>query len=164
MYPYKGSDLNNDYIHELAVESNKYNLYSHSYLCYGTAQILTMYSAKTLRDSEYSKSTLGSCYPSGYDFEYTGDELMDQPCVNGLLFDSGYEFTLERNRIKDSAVYTVSGNSKKNKCRDEVRAMTADMKPCEFGVGLCAIDGTYQPRTQNNRYLVRFLSNFNPVF
>lgn len=114
-----------------------------------------MYSAKNIREQGYSSKDpiLASCYPQGYDFKYTTDELLDLPCVNGLMFDSDRPFTLDKNSLDSKSTYTISGNSKKNKCRDEVKQMVPDV-PCKFGKELCGIEGIYQPRSFGNKYLV----------
>lgn len=147
--------VNQKDLHNVRIASSLYPLYSQSYLCYGTAQILNMYSAKSIRNEGYTtKPILASCYPDGYDFKYTGEDLLSQPCVNGIMFESERPFTLDKNLIDSKSTYTISGNSKKNKCRDEVKQMIPDIE-CKFGQGLCGIDGIYQPRSTGNRYLVR---------
>lgn len=148
-------------LQQVNVASSLYPLYSHSYLCYGTAQVLNMYSAKYIRDNAYSTSNLASCYPDGYDFKYTGAELADLPCVNGMVFESDRPFTLDTLQLDSKKTYIISGNSKKNKCRDEVKQMFPSTLECPFGEDRCGIDGVYQAaRSTGNKYLVRYYLPF----
>lgn len=58
-----------------------------------------MYSMQTLKNEGYANKVKASCYPVGYDFKYTGEEILDTPCVNGMMFDETYQFTVDKNII-----------------------------------------------------------------
>lgn len=137
--------------------NNNYKVYSYSFLCFGTNQILAMYNAKTIRDFSYESSTKASCYPENYDFEMTGEEFLDNPCVNGVLFDSSHDFTVDKNLIDQAKTYTLKGDSKKNKCREEVNRLIPQ-QPCPFGKDKCSFDGVYLPPVSKSEFFA--LGNF----
>lgn len=147
----------NEYLVDVKLSSRNYKLYSYSFLCFGTNQILNMYNTKTIRDSNYGNNLLASCYPDGADFTMTGDEILDTPCVNGLMFDETHDFTIDKNKIQQPQTYTLNGNSKKNKCREEVNRLIPQ-KPCPYGSNQCSFNGVYLPPIAESQFFA--LGNF----
>lgn len=142
-------DVNlNEYIYDAQLSNNQnYKIYTHSSLCFGTNQILSMYNVKTIKDNNYDDGTsslLASCYPEGSSVQITGDEILNNPCVNGLMFDQNQDFTIDKNRIQREQVFTINGNSKKNKCREEIDRLIPQPE-CPFGSNQCSFNGVYMP-------------------
>ncbi|RNA17531.1 ectonucleoside triphosphate diphosphohydrolase 1 [Brachionus plicatilis] len=145
------------YLFDVKMANYNYKVYSYSFLCFGTNQILFMYNAKTIRDDNYGKSSSASCYPEDYDFEMTGEEILDNPCTNGLLFDSSHDFTVDKKKIDHDVTYTLKGDSKKNKCREEVNLLIPQ-KPCRYGDKKCSFNGVYLPPVSKSEFFA--LGNF----
>lgn len=137
--------------------NHNYKVYSYSFLCFGTNQILAMYNAKTIRDDNYEKNLIASCYPEKYDFQMTGEEILDNPCVNGVLFDSNHDFSVDIKLIDQAATYTLKGNSKKNKCREEVNRLIPQQS-CPYENEKCSFNGIYLPAVSKSEFFA--LGNF----
>lgn len=136
-----------------------YPIYSHSFLCFGTAQILTMYNTKLIKNSDYTldnEQLKASCYPDGYTVELNGQDILNTPCVNGILFDQTHEFTVDTNKIDSNHVYVINGNSKKNKCREEINKLIP-IKPCPYGSNQCSFNGVYLPPILESQFYVNMV-------
>ncbi len=138
------------------IGTNTYTVYSNSFLCFGTTAIYNMYSMSRLKADNYNL-TRASCFPDDYEFEFLGEDILEQPCLTGLLFDQSHDFTIDTKRIEADKVYIVKGNSKKNKCRDEIAQMIPN-PTCPFGVNQCSFNGVYQPNPLNTKFFVSFKS------
>ena len=46
-----------------------------------------MYHTYTLRTENYADPVKESCAPTGYNIKHLGAEFLDQPCVNGMMFN-----------------------------------------------------------------------------
>ena len=78
-----------------------FKTYSTSYLCYGTQSILNMYYAYRIKEADYSQDQIKiSCLPDGADVEVKAQDLLDSPCINGLMFDKNEPFTIDTSRMK----------------------------------------------------------------
>jgi len=111
-----------------------------------------MYSMSQLKANNYMTSK-ASCLPDGYDFEFLGEDILDQPCLTGQLFDQSHDFTIDSQQIEVDKIYTVKGNSKKNKCRDEIAQMVPNPS-CPFGQSQCSFNGVFQPDSLNTKFFV----------
>jgi hypothetical protein len=58
-----------------------------------------------------------------------GSDLINSPCVNGKIFNSGYVFTGDVSMISSTTQYEIKGDSKKNKCREEVDKLFVNTTP-----------------------------------
>lgn len=151
----------NEYLVDVKLAQKNFKLYSYSFLCFGTNQILNMYNAKTLRDSNYGNNFLASCYPEGFDTEFTSEEILENPCVNGLIFDQNEDFTIDKNSVGLNQTYIINGNSKKNKCRDEVDRLIPQ-KACPYGSDQCSFNQVYLPPVLESEFFA--LGNFFEAF
>lgn len=93
------SKVTDNHITDVRINNKLYKTYSYSYLCYGTTAILNMYAANRIKNESYLNSLKVSCIPDGYTLDVTGQELIDYPCVNGMMFDSSYEFTIDKSLV-----------------------------------------------------------------
>ena len=60
-----------------------------------------MYNTFTLRSENYADPVKPSCQPTGYNFKNLGADFLDQPCVNGMMFNyQDYPFTLDTSLVK----------------------------------------------------------------
>ena len=56
---------------------------------------------------------------------------------------------------KKTKNYDFNGDSKKNKCRDEVDTMIPE-PTCKFGANQCSLNGVYMPPVSPLKFLVIF--------
>ena len=143
-----------DFFMNVKIGTNIYSVYSNSFLCFGTTAIYNMYGMSRLKADDYN-ITKASCLPDGYDFDFLGEDILEQPCLTGLLFDQSHDFTIDTKRINRDKVYIVKGNSKKNKCRDEIAQMMPNPS-CPFGENQCSFNGVYQPSVYSTKFFVNF--------
>jgi Golgi nucleoside diphosphatase len=91
----------NKYLVDIRVQNRNHKLYSHSFLCFGTTAIKHMYNAFIVRRENYARSMLAACYPENYDLELNREELIESPCVNGLMYNDQYEFVIDTLKITE---------------------------------------------------------------
>jgi hypothetical protein len=87
-----------------------------------------------------------------------GSELINSPCVNGKMFDSTFVFTNKVSMISPTTKYEIKGDSKKNKCREEIEQLFAK-RPCVSGND-CYFDPAYLPHLQGIKFVVIYLYFF----
>lgn len=58
-----------------------YDLYSHSYLCYGIEQVRRVYLARLIKESNGSLVVDDPCLQRGYIQNRTFDDIFGTPCV-----------------------------------------------------------------------------------
>jgi hypothetical protein len=68
------------------------------------------------------------------------------------MFDSSFVFTNKVSMISPAAKYEIKGDSKKNKCRDEVEQLFVK-KPCAPGTD-CYFDPAYLPSALGTKFMV----------
>ncbi|KAM6980726.1 ectonucleoside triphosphate diphosphohydrolase 8 [Aplochiton taeniatus] len=109
----------------------KYEVYTHSYLCFGKDQAMTKLQAHLLEKSGFLSSVHHPCYHLGYNLTLTMGELYASPCVTKPAgFDPIRKFT-----------FTGSGDSQM--CLSEVKSII-NLTNCSFAPN-CGFDGVYQP-------------------
>ena len=93
--------LSREYIADVKYGGGKYRVFAISFLCFGTSSFMDMYHSASLRSQLYPDSAKESCLPSKYDDKVAGSDLLDSPCVNGLMFDYGMQsFVIDTKSIK----------------------------------------------------------------
>lgn len=143
-------------LHNVDVQSTAYKIYSRTFLCRGMSQTIQMYMGKKIRDANYTSEQPidAPCYPIGYEFAINGSQILELDCIDGLLFDESFAFTLDMTRIDPRATYRIRGSSNPHACRRDMTGILPDFPPCEFGSELCAIDGAYRPKIPNVQFAV----------
>ena len=146
---------------------------------------MDMYHSASLLSQLYPDSAKESCLPSKYDDKVAGSDLLDSPCVNGLMFDYGKQkFVIDTKSIKpvwaclrfkiyfvissfafnllynsQAKSFSFQGESKKNKCRDDVEQIFPKVN-CSYATNQCTLFGVYIPPTNTSRFMVGFLDLF----
>ncbi|XP_062324876.1 ectonucleoside triphosphate diphosphohydrolase 8 [Osmerus eperlanus] len=115
----------------LKLYGHKYEVYTHSYLCYGKDQAMKQLQAHLLEMSGLAKPVNHSCFPLGYNMTITMGNLYDSPCVaKPTWFDP-------------TAVVTFVGTSDSAQCLSYMRSII-NLTACSFAPD-CGFNGVYQP-------------------
>jgi len=97
--------MNNQNVVQVKINNQEYNVYAYSHLCYGTTSFLNMYHTYTLRTGNYADPVKESCLPTGYNIKNLGADFLDQPCINGMMFNfDNYPFTLDTSLVKPVSI------------------------------------------------------------
>ncbi|XP_072312119.1 ectonucleoside triphosphate diphosphohydrolase 1 isoform X2 [Eucyclogobius newberryi] len=112
---------------------NDYNLYTHSFLCYGKDQVLRM--ALALQTQSAPGSILDPCFHSGYSDTKNYTVLYDSPCVS------------EREPALAPATFTHQGKGDFYRCQDVVKSVF-DVSECKYRQ--CSFNGVFQPTLQGS--------------
>ena len=79
--------------------NTEYNVYSHSYLCYGAEQIRRVYVGKLVNQGNGSVVMDDPCLQTGYNQSLTYNDIFDNPCVKNRSAPSLY--------LNTSATYSI---------------------------------------------------------
>ncbi|KAM9641187.1 ectonucleoside triphosphate diphosphohydrolase 8 [Trichechus inunguis] len=125
---------------------SSYNVYTHSYLCFGRDQVLSRLLARLVQGSS-SGLVRHPCYHSGYQATLPLAPLFESPCV-GTSAPAGTAQNL-----------TIEGAGNPGACVSAIRELF-NFSSCE-GRADCAFDGVYQPPVRGQFYA---FSNFYYTF
>ncbi|XP_067221945.1 ectonucleoside triphosphate diphosphohydrolase 8-like [Chanodichthys erythropterus] len=109
----------------------KYELYTHSYLCYGMDQALKKLQAHLHKTAGTSSPISHPCYPKGYLLKVTMAELYNSPCVE------------KPSNFNSSATVTFSGTGSSSLCLSSFENVV-NLSDCAFSSD-CGFNGVYQP-------------------
>ncbi|XP_075999653.1 ectonucleoside triphosphate diphosphohydrolase 1 isoform X1 [Genypterus blacodes] len=110
---------------------NDYNLYTHSFLCYGKDQALRMTLAYQTRSGP--STITDPCFNPGYNDTKTYSVVYDSPCVS------------DRRPIRAPASFTHIGQGNFQKCQEAVRNVF-NVTHCKYS--RCSFNGVFQPLVQ----------------
>ncbi|XP_020796341.2 ectonucleoside triphosphate diphosphohydrolase 1 isoform X2 [Boleophthalmus pectinirostris] len=110
---------------------NDYNLYTHSFLCYGKDQVLRMSIAHQTKSGPGSISD--PCFHNGYNEIKNYTVVYDSPCVSARKPTSG------------PATFTHSGRGNFDQCQELVKNVF-DFTQCKYSQ--CSFNGVFQPTLQ----------------
>ncbi|XP_069016462.1 ectonucleoside triphosphate diphosphohydrolase 1 isoform X2 [Embiotoca jacksoni] len=110
---------------------NDYNLYTHSFLCYGKDQVLRMALA---HQTELGPTTiLDPCFHSGYTETKNYSVLYDSPCVSN------------RKPQRAPATFNHTGKGNFQQCQEVVKSVF-NVTACTYSQ--CSFNGVFQPLLQ----------------
>lgn len=110
---------------------NDYNLYTHSFLCYGKDQVLRLALAHQTQSGPGSIED--PCFHSGYSEVKNYSVLYDSPCVSG------------KKPTPTPATYTHNGKGNFHQCQEVVKNVF-DFSKCKYNQ--CSFNGIFQPILQ----------------
>ncbi|NWY39734.1 ENTP8 diphosphohydrolase, partial [Sylvia atricapilla] len=128
----EGSVLSPNEASELTLYGYSYNIYTHSYLCYGQNEMLKRL-AKELIVSSPSTRVHHPCYPKGYNETVSLSSFRASPCTNS---------SDPRLPLGDSIV-TLEGRGNASGCLEALRELF-NFSACAQSQN-CTFDGVYQP-------------------
>ncbi|KAJ8414075.1 hypothetical protein AAFF_G00066730 [Aldrovandia affinis] len=112
-----------------------YNVYTHSYLCYGQQQAMRLLQVQLHKRANTSQPVTHPCYHQGYTLQLTLGDLYNSPCVE------------KAGTFDPTDLVTFSGSSDHTQCLELVKAIF-NFSHCAFPD--CAFDGVYQPPIHGN--------------
>lgn len=129
----EGAVLNQNEASEFTLYGYSYNIYTHSYLCYGQNEMLKRLAKELIVESFPSTRVHHPCYPKGYNETVSLSSFCASPCT------AGSDPCLPRG---DSNV-TLEGSGSPSGCRAAVRKLF-NFSACDQSQD-CTFDGVYQP-------------------
>ncbi|XP_056607602.1 ectonucleoside triphosphate diphosphohydrolase 8 [Triplophysa dalaica] len=109
----------------------KYEVYTHSYLCYGKDQAMRKLQVQLHKTAGSSFVIDHPCYHKGYKFNVTLDDLYNSPCVE------------KPNNFVPTTTITFTGTSNSSLCRSLMEDIV-NVTGCKFSPD-CGFNGVYQP-------------------
>ncbi|XP_039939546.1 ectonucleoside triphosphate diphosphohydrolase 8-like [Hirundo rustica] len=129
----EGSVLSQNEASEFTLYGYSYNIYTHSYLCYGQNEMLKRLAKELIVESSPSSRVHHPCYPKGYNETVSLSSFRGSPCTGG---------SEPRLALGDSTV-TLEGRGNASGCRAALRNLF-NFSACGQSQD-CTFDGVYQP-------------------
>ncbi|CAF2709893.1 unnamed protein product [Rotaria sp. Silwood2] len=112
----------------------EYDIYSHSYLCYGTEQLRLLYLGQLVNDANGSLLIDEPCLQIGYIQNLTYDDIFNTPCIQNQ--------SIPLPSLNVSSIFSFIGSGNFSVCSDTVRERlnksACTSKDCSF-------NNVYQP-------------------
>uniref|UniRef100_A0A8C3V1H0 Ectonucleoside triphosphate diphosphohydrolase 8 n=1 Tax=Catharus ustulatus TaxID=91951 RepID=A0A8C3V1H0_CATUS len=118
---------------EFTLYGYSYNIYTHSYLCYGQNEMLKRLAKELIVESSSSTLVQHPCYPKGYTETVSLSSFRASPCTDG---------SDPRLALGDSTV-TLEGRGNASACLAALRKLF-NFSACGHSQD-CSFDGVYQP-------------------
>ncbi|KAL0191431.1 hypothetical protein M9458_014129, partial [Cirrhinus mrigala] len=122
---------NPDSAFNLQLYGYKYELYTHSYLCYGKDQALRQLQVYLHKTAGSSPVISHPCYHVGYSLNLTLDDLYNSPCV------------VKPSNFNPKATVLFSGTSNSSLCLSLMENIV-NLSDCAYSPD-CGFNGAYQP-------------------
>ncbi|RUS72025.1 hypothetical protein EGW08_020209 [Elysia chlorotica] len=127
--PEKGTVIPQGYGHKVKLYGEDYNVYTHSFLCYGVVQMFNSIHASLIKKATPSATTIEHvCLPKGYTMTKPTSKIFASPCVSGSV--------TERN-------ITFKGVGNQEECTALLSDTLFNKTSCPFSQ--CSFNGVYQP-------------------
>lgn len=81
------------YFYKKTLNGVDYNVYSHSYLCWGSDRAFELHQAQSVNEQLGSATILSACLPKGYSLNFT-EALQNSYCVNNVLSQNQFSRTV----------------------------------------------------------------------
>ncbi|XP_045902027.1 ectonucleoside triphosphate diphosphohydrolase 3 isoform X2 [Micropterus dolomieu] len=118
-----------DYMH-VKLYGYPYNVYTHSFLCYGKNEAEKRILDKVVQESSDPANVFNPCYPDGYNTTMNASSIYDTEC------------TQKPKRYNPNQEFTIVGAADSDKCRSIVKSIF-DFKTCSSSQ--CSFNGVEQP-------------------
>ncbi|NXH74227.1 ENTP8 diphosphohydrolase, partial [Hydrobates tethys] len=130
----EGSGMNWNEASKLTLYGYNYNIYTHSYLCYGQNEMLKRLAKELIVESSSSTRVDHPCYPKDYNETVSLSSFRASPCTNW----SDPHLTLS------DRIVTLEGSGNASGCLAAVKKLF-NFSACGQSQD-CTFDGVYQPR------------------
>ncbi|XP_058250880.1 ectonucleoside triphosphate diphosphohydrolase 3 [Hemibagrus wyckioides] len=127
------SDATGEDLIKISLYGYEYNVYTHSFLCYGKNEAEKKVLAELVKTSSGRLPINHPCYPLGYTFIISGEDVFGSECtknVTPVWYNTGKTFSF-------------IGQSDPAKCKSLVMKIF-DLRTCNT-TGKCSFNGIYQP-------------------
>ncbi|KAK6487277.1 ectonucleoside triphosphate diphosphohydrolase 1-like [Huso huso] len=114
---------------------NKYNVYTHSFLCYGKDQALKITLAKQLQ-GHVPDSLVDPCFNPGFIKNMSVHSIYSSPCTAGESYTTNTQ-----------GRFLLKGTGNAQQCRENVKQIF-NLTHCPSSS--CSFNGVYQPQLQGN--------------
>nr|XP_046256400.1 ectonucleoside triphosphate diphosphohydrolase 3 [Scatophagus argus] len=118
-----------DYMH-VKLYGYPYNVYTHSFLCYGKNEVEKMVLDKVIQESSDPAYIINPCYPEGFNTTIKASSIYDTKC------------TKKPKSYNPDQEFFMVGAADSDKCRSIVRSIF-DFKTCSSSQ--CSFNGVEQP-------------------
>ncbi|XP_022080921.1 ectonucleoside triphosphate diphosphohydrolase 8-like [Acanthaster planci] len=146
--PEDPSQIPAEYRSKLRLYGTDYELYTHSFLCYGADEGTRRLEANLVKESGFAEVTLNPCSPVGYSYVVTGEYLWKAPCSKGPKAMEGWgsEVTPAPGVTEDvmaSIEYRLNGTGNPDECYRVTKSLFDFNATC--AVAPCSFNGVYTP-------------------
>ncbi|XP_045078975.1 ectonucleoside triphosphate diphosphohydrolase 8-like isoform X1 [Coregonus clupeaformis] len=114
----------------------QYEVYTHSYLCYGKEQTMRQLQVHLLKMSGSTRPVNHPCYHLGDNLTLTLGDLYDSPCVAKSV------------TFNPASVVTFTGTSEPLQCLNQIKNIM-NLSACSLAPD-CGFNGVYQPPVSGN--------------
>ncbi|XP_068067748.1 ectonucleoside triphosphate diphosphohydrolase 8-like isoform X2 [Anomalospiza imberbis] len=129
----EGSVLSQNEASEFTLYGYRYNIYTHSYLCYGQNEMLQRLAKELIVESSPSTQVHHPCYPKGYKETVSLSSFRASPCTDGS----------DPRLPRAHSTVTLEGRGNASGCLAALRKLF-NFSACGQSQD-CAFDGVYQP-------------------
>lgn len=140
--PEKGTVIPKAYTSYTKLFGQDYNLYTHSYLCYGFREAERRVMARLVEAANYTNKVFHPCFQKGYNRTIKASSVWLGPCSTRpksnpfpIHNETGYQFI---------------GNGSIDACENRIKELFNFTAPCPFDKEHCSFDGIYQPPPNGN--------------
>ncbi|KAK0052029.1 ectonucleoside triphosphate diphosphohydrolase 2-like isoform X1 [Biomphalaria pfeifferi] len=149
-----------EFIKDVKLFGKKYGVYTHSYLCYGVAEVTKRILASLIKPDSPINTIEHPCLPKDYNKTMTDTELFASPCVTGQagLETFSHSITLP---VQNDQNYTFIGQSNSTECEHLIRVSLFNTSVCHHS--RCSFNGVYQPEISGPFYAFSsfyYITNF----
>lgn len=131
--PNPKESVDENYMETLVLYGFEYDVYTHSYLCYGSNEAHRKYLATLVLESEGASEVTDPCLPKGNTTVFSYDEVFEAPCTNKVKPANKTDF------------YAFEGSSDSEKCNEMAHKIFNFSAPCGHTAEKCTFNGVYQP-------------------
>ncbi|XP_056331309.1 ectonucleoside triphosphate diphosphohydrolase 3 [Danio aesculapii] len=126
-------DAKGEDIIKVSLYGYEYNIYTHSFLCYGKNEAEKRVLAKLAKEPTSWANVKHPCFPTGYNTTMLAEEVFGSECTKNNV----------PSRYNPKRSITFFGQSNPEQCKALVRSIF-DLTSCQ-GTENCSFDGVYQP-------------------
>ncbi|XP_051577865.1 ectonucleoside triphosphate diphosphohydrolase 3 [Myxocyprinus asiaticus] len=126
-------DARGEDVIKVSLYGYEYNIYTHSFLCYGKNEAEKRVLAKLSKDATNWANVRNPCYPADYNITMPAEEVFGSECTKSQAPP----------RYIPQGNITFSGQSNPEQCKALVRSIF-DLTSCR-GAENCSFEGVYQP-------------------
>ncbi|NWI92929.1 ENTP8 diphosphohydrolase, partial [Pitta sordida] len=131
--PEEGSGVSWNGSSKFTLYGYKYNIYTHSYLCYGQDEMLKRLAKELIAESSPSTRVPHPCYPKGYSETLRLSTFSTSPCTNGS----------DPRLPPGAGTVTLEGSGSASGCQAALRKLF-NFSACAQSQE-CTFDGVWQP-------------------